>query len=640
MEPFEMEELRRAIDARTPAPCAARRAANLEMLEKNLRSRQESADASRPTIRTPKNKGAIWQKLEAEMTKWKKRGLLLGTSGMVTASLAMFVVVQTSPMGSDAISHPPGLVMIEREGLQASEELAPKPLMQTRQETFAVSADAVRTAPASIAAKGMSKSRMIAPMPGDMVAPPQAGDRFEEVASSKVQITAEEPVSTFSIDVDTASYATLRSYLERGQIPPSDAIRIEEMVNYFSYDYAPPEPGGAPFATHVASFETPWNVDTRLVHIGLQGIMPEIDARPPLDLVFLVDTSGSMRAPDKLGLLKQSLKLMLPKLREEDRVAVVTYAGSSGVALELTSASDVSAISSALDALTAGGGTAGAAGLKTAYELLETGLDEDRIGRVILATDGDFNVGLSSAEEMKEFISEKRETGAYLSVLGFGHGNYNDALMQALAQNGNGHAAYIDSLTEARKALGDQLTGALFPIAGDVKVQVEFNPAVVGEYRLIGYETRSLDREDFNNDKVDAGDLGAGHSVTAIYEVTPVGSPALLNDPLRYGAEEAPDGDEGEIGFVKLRWKAPGASTSQLVSTAIPNMDTTPSGEQRFAASIAGFGQILKGGTYLGDWGIEDAIALAKGHGGPDEWGYRAEALRLMQLYQDLKTIE
>lgn len=639
MEPFEMEDLRHALDARTPEPCTARRAATLEILEKNLRSRQEFADASRPTLRTPKNKGSIWQKLEAEMTKWKKRSLLLGTSGVVTASLAMFVVVQMNPMENTAVSHPPGLMM-ERQMPKVSEELVSRSQVRTFRESEFATMDAVKMAPAPLAAKGIATSRMIAPIGGDIVAPPQAGDRFEDVAPSKIQITAENPVSTFSIDVDTASYATLRSYLERGQIPPSDAVRIEEMVNYFSYDYAPPEAGGPPFATHVASFETPWNVDTRLVHIGLQGIMPEIDERPPLDLVFLVDTSGSMRAADKLGLLKQSLKLMLPKLRAEDRVAVVTYAGSSGVALELTSASDVGAISSALDALTAGGGTAGAAGLKTAYGLLEKNEGEDRIGRVILATDGDFNVGLSGVEEMKEFISEKRETGAYLSVLGFGHGNYNDALMQTLAQNGNGHAAYIDSLTEARKALGDQLTGALFPIAGDVKVQVEFNPAVVGEYRLIGYETRSLAREDFNNDKVDAGDLGAGHSVTALYEVTPIGSPALMNDPLRYGARETPAGDDGEIGFVKLRWKAPGASTSQLVSTAIPNVDMTPSGEQRFAASIAGFGQILKGSPYLGDWDIENAIALAKEHGGADEWGYRAEALRLMQLYQDLKAIE
>lgn len=646
MEPMDMDDLRAALAARTPAPCADRRAAVLTQLEKNLEDRQGSVAGGRLTSRTSEQPRAIWQKLEAEMSKWKKRGIFLGTSGLVTAGLAVVVVLSGDHSTPPSAQYLDGLQM-ERIDLAERHQMAPvdarnkaavKPVPlvvapQGQIEAFAaamtrMAQDTMRIAPAL-------------PTPGpDLVHGGMSGDRFEDVVQNSVKIAAEEPVSTFSIDVDTASYSTIRSYLERGQIPPEDAVRIEEMVNYFSYDYPAPEPGGIPFATHVASYETPWNAQTRLVQIGLQGALPEIEERPPLDLVFLVDTSGSMQAPDKLGLLKQSLKLMLPRLRPEDRVAVVTYAGASGVALELTNASDTAVISAALDGLSARGSTAGAAGLKAAYGLLERVTDDGRIGRVILATDGDFNVGMSSADEMKDFIADKRDTGAYLSVLGFGHGNYNDALMQALAQNGNGHAAYIDSLTEARKALGDQLTGALFPIAGDVKVQVEFNPSVVGEYRLIGYETRSLAREDFNNDKVDAGDLGAGHSVTALYEVTPVGSPALLNDPLRYGSAPVSTGDAGEIGYVKLRWKAPGEAKSEITSTPIPFAADGPSGEHRFAAAIAGFGQILKGGTYLGDWGIAQAIDLASGHDGVDEWGYRAEAVRLMGLYQDLKSIE
>ena len=452
-------------------------------------------------------------------------------------------------------------------------------------------------------------------------------------------MTAEDPVSTFSIDVDTAAYSIIRSSLQRGQLPPRDAVRIEEMVNYFPYDYAAPsEDDISPFRPTVNVFQTPWNPDTRLVHIGLQGEMPLIEDRPPLNLVFLIDTSGSMNDPAKLPLLVQSFRLMLDELNPEDQVAIVEYAGSAGVALAPTPASDRAAITRALIGLGAGGSTNGQGGLEQAYAIAGEMSDDGEVSRVILATDGDFNVGISDPEALTDYISEQRETGIYLSVLGFGRGNLQDDTMQALAQNGNGTAAFIDTLNEAQRVLVDQLSGALYPIADDVKIQVEFNPAVFAEYRLIGYETRALAREDFNNDAVDAGELGAGHSVTAIYEVTPVGSPARLTDPLRYNAAETgevPEDVATELGFIRLRWKEPGAEESQLIDFAITDTDSAGT-EAEFAAAIAGFGQLLRGSDFLGDWSYDDAIALANANRGVDAFGYRNEAVQLMRLAESL----
>jgi Ca-activated chloride channel family protein len=471
-------------------------------------------------------------------------------------------------------------------------------------------------------------------------APEGGTERFAAAPANPLKVTVEEPVSTFSIDVDTASYAFVRRALREGRMPPAGAVRVEEMINYFPYAYRAPAPGGdAPFATHVSVFETPWNADTALVRIGIQGARPAAAAeRPPLDLVFLVDSSGSMQDPDKLPLLKRSLAMMLPELRPGDTVAIVTYAGAAGTVLEPTPAAERNRILDALDRLEAGGSTAGAAGLEAAYALAEDAGGAGRIGRVILATDGDFNVGPATPEALKAFIAEKRETGLYLSVLGFGRGNYNDALMQALAQNGNGQAAYIDTLAEARKVLVDQLTGALYPIADDVKIQVEFNPAAVAEYRLIGYETRVLAREDFNDDTVDAGEIGAGHSVTALYEVTPVGSPAVRTTPLRYAAEapQAGSGPADEIGFLRLRYKAPGAAASRLIEAPVPATLSAPDDEAAFAAAIAGFGQLLTGGRHLNGWDYADAIALAGAARGDDPFGYRAEAVTLMRLAESL----
>ena len=466
---------------------------------------------------------------------------------------------------------------------------------------------------------------------------PQIVDDTEEYSNAPanpVKVTAEEPVSTFSTDVDTASYSVVRSTLNYGMLPTPEQVRVEEMVNYFPYAYPVPEPGQA-FRTTVSVMPTPWNPGTRLVTIGLQGALPAVADRPALNLVFLIDTSGSMEDPMKLGLLKQSLALMLPELRPEDEISIVTYAGSAGQVLPPTKASERDTILRALDNLTAGGSTAGAEGLELAYKTAKAMQADGEVSRILLATDGDFNVGVSDPEGLIAYVAKKREQdGTYLSVLGFGRGNLDDATMQALAQNGNGQAAYIDTLSEARKVLVDQLTGALFSIADDVKVQVEWNPAQVAEYRLIGYETRALRREDFNNDKIDAGEIGAGLQVTAIYEVTAPGSDALLNDPLRYGSATAPEG-EGELGYLRLRWKAPGEDESQLIETPITG--TEPATEEaRFAAAIAGFGQLLQGSVYLGDWTWDEAIELALSARGDDPFGYRIEAVNLMRLAYSL----
>ena len=478
--------------------------------------------------------------------------------------------------------------------------------------------------------------------------PPQAPntEAFANEEASPVRITSEAPVSTFSIDVDTASYSVVRSSLTNGYLPAPESVRIEELINYFPYAYPPPV-RGAPFRPTVTVSETPWNPDTLLMHIGIQGRQPATENRPPLNLVFLVDTSGSMDTPNKLPLLVQSFRLMVGQLDPADEVAIVAYAGSAGRVLDPTPAAERGTILSALDRLHAGGSTAGAAGIQLAYRVARDMAAESEVTRVVLATDGDFNVGISDPDQLERFIAGQREGGVYLSVLGFGRGNLDDATMQALAQNGNGQAAYIDTLAEAQKVLVDQLAGTLFPIANDVKIQVEFNPATVAEYRLIGYETRALRREDFNNDRVDAGEIGAGHAVTAIYEVTPVGSPAVLHDALRYAgrAAEPPAAAEsragsGELAFLRLRYKEPGEETSELIELPIARDAGGAGTDQRFAAAIAGFGQLLRDGVYTGDWTWSDAIALAEANTGDDRFGYRREAVTLMRLAESLAVAE
>ncbi len=477
----------------------------------------------------------------------------------------------------------------------------------------------------------------------------QGRDRFQTIETNPVKVTAEEPVSTFSIDVDTSSYSFMRASINNGVLPPDGSVRVEELVNYFPYDYPGPDSADAPFEASVTVMPTPWNAGTKLVDIGIKGY-DIAAARQHANLVFLIDTSGSMDEPNKLPLLINSMKLLVGELRPDDSVAIVTYAGSAGTVLEPTKASDKAKIDTALENLAAGGSTAGAEGIRQAYQLAEQNFDKDGVNRVILATDGDFNVGITDVDELEGFIERERTSGIFLSVLGFGMGNYNDKLMQALAQSGNGAAAYIDTLNEARKVLVEESTSTLFPIAKDVKIQVEFNPATVSEYRLIGYETRLLNREDFNNDKVDAGEIGSGHTVTALYEITPTGSAAHLVDGLRYQNNAAPaasdSGDKnGEYGFLKLRYKLPDEDTSKLIETPISTANEIDAGgvigrEARFAASVAAFGQILRGGRYTGGFSYDDVIALANANKGTDEFGYRAEFVNLVRLAKSAAPME
>ncbi len=475
----------------------------------------------------------------------------------------------------------------------------------------------------------------------------QGRDRFAEIDANPVKVTAEEQVSTFSIDVDTASYGFMRASLNNGVLPQEDAVRTEELINYFPYDYPAPESRDTPFAAHVSLMPTPWNGQTRLMHIAIKGYELAAAQAPPANLVFLIDTSGSMNAPNKLPLLINSFKLLVGALGPEDTVAIVTYAGSAGIALEPTRVAEQSKILASLERLHAGGSTAGGEGIRQAYLLAERHFIETGVNRVILATDGDFNVGIINPDELESYIARKRETGVFLSVLGFGMGNYNDELMQSLAQNGNGNAAYIDSLSEARKVLVEEATSTLFSIAKDVKIQVEFNPALISEYRLIGYETRMLQREDFTNDKVDAGEIGAGHTVTALYEVTPVGAGAERVPPLRYPRRqaEAGSGFEDEYAHLRIRYKLPEGETSTEMVRPVTRTEMfesigDASSEARFAAAVAAFGQLLRGGRYTEDYAYEDVIALAQGARGDDPFGYRAEFISLVRLAESAAAME
>ena len=634
----DLDRLKAALSAATPPIDGDAKARAMMLAEKSFAASQETAPATRPIHNRPEKPAGFVTGVFKMFAKTKLRPVLYATSSLAVIGLGVFLVLPMDQLKSPS--------MLEKSDKARSQTEAPvdrviadqsRPETEQATVTGLVRQQSVANAP-TLSVKVKRAQEMPAPMP--MFEVEQDGiaanlvdtERFANADPSPLKITSESPVSTFSIDVDTASYAYIRSAINNGSLPRPDAVRIEEMVNYFPYDYAAPPKGEAPFATTVAVFQTPWNKDTKLVHIGIQGQRSAIDTRPPLDLVFLIDTSGSMQDRNKLPLLKQSLRLLLGRLGASDRVSIVTYAGSSGVVLEPTAASDQASILASLDRLEAGGSTAGQAGLQLAYAQAEKMHSDGRIGRILLATDGDFNVGISDTEALKKYVEQKRETGTYLSVLGFGRGNYNDALMQALAQNGNGTASYIDTLSEAQKVLVDQASGALFPIANDVKIQVEFNPSMIAEYRLIGYETRALAREDFNNDKVDAGDIGAGHTVTAIYEITPVGSPALKADPLRYQTPANSD-PSVELGYLKLRYKAPGQSESRLIETPISDSTAAPDTEARFSAAVAGFGQLLRGDTkYLGDWTYQNAIALAVEAKGADPFGYRAEAVSLMRL--------
>ena len=498
-----------------------------------------------------------------------------------------------------------------------------------------------KAAPHVLAAAPVSAARL----PGQMIMlpPPQSTERYSQISENPVKLVAENPVSTFSIDVDTGSYSNIRRMLNHGQLPPSDAVRVEELINYFPYDYALPT-GKRPFAVHTEMAPAPWNNQRVLLSIGIKGQDVAKQNLPPANLVFLVDVSGSMNSPDKLPLLQSSLKLLVNEMRAQDRIALVTYASGTQVILPSTAGSEKATISAAIDSLRAGGSTAGASGLQLAYSAAQQGFIKNGINRILLATDGDFNVGISDTAQLKSMIEEKRKSGISLSTLGFGTGNYNEAMMEQIADVGDGAYSYIDNLMEGHKVLVNEMTSTLATIARDVKVQIEFNPAVVKEYRQIGYENRQLNREDFNNDKVDAGDIGAGHTVTALYELTLVGSQGSI-DPLRYKkAAKAHDALDGELGFLRLRYKPLQANTSELIEvplqrSAIKSFPAA-SNEFRFATAVAGYGQLLRGGKYTGNWSYADARQLAAGSLGKDSFGYRGEFLRMVDLTQALATKE
>ena len=467
-------------------------------------------------------------------------------------------------------------------------------------------------------------------------------EQYGELVENPVKQVSESPVSTFSIDVDTGAYANVRRMLNGGRLPPADAVRVEEMINYFPYAYALPR-GNARFAVHTEIAPAPWNPNRHLLQIGIKGQDVAKTSLPPSNLVFLVDVSGSMNSPERLPLLKSALKLLVNQLRPQDRVSIVTYASGTQVVLEPTSGAHKARIIAALNNLRAGGSTAGAAGIALAYSMAEQGYIGGGINRILLATDGDFNVGVTSFDALKNMAEEKRKGGVSLSTLGFGVGNYNEKLMEQLADAGNGNYSYIDTLNEGQKVLVDEMTSTLATIAKDVKIQIEFNSEVVSEYRLVGYENRMLTREDFNNDKVDAGEVGAGHTVTAIYELTLRGNTASV-DPLRYGKEKSGAmGKSGELAFLRLRYKEPDGDVSKLAEWPLQRQDVKSSlalasAEFRFAAAVAAFGQQLRGGKHTGDIGYTEIARLAADSRGEDSFGYRGEFLRLVNLAQSLSA--
>ncbi len=467
-------------------------------------------------------------------------------------------------------------------------------------------------------------------------------EEYSNINENGFHKVADEPLSTFSIDVDAASYSNVRRYLNNNQLPPAGAVRTEEMINYFKYQY--PQPTGKdPFSINTEISECPWNKENQLVLIGLQGKNIPMENLPASNLVFLIDVSGSMMDENKLPLVKASMKMLADQLREKDRISIVVYAGNAGLVLPSTSGSDKMKIKTAIDALEAGGSTAGGAGIQLAYKTAQQNFMHEGNNRIILCTDGDFNIGASSDDEMVRLIEEERDKGIYISVLGFGMGNYKDSKMEQIADKGNGNYAYIDGINEAKKVLVSQFGGTLFTIAKDVKLQIEFNPNKVAGYRLIGYENRMLNKEDFNDDKKDAGELGSGHTVTALYEIIPAGvKSSFLKDvdPLKY-QKPGKKSFSNEILTVKFRYKAPGNDYSKLivhpVKDNIEKLDNT-SDNFKFAASVADFAMLLHDSKYKGNSTFQQVISLASAALGSDTEGYRKEFLLLAKKAEVLKN--
>ncbi|MEP7005099.1 MAG: VWA domain-containing protein [Sphingomonas bacterium] len=518
-------------------------------------------------------------------------------------------------------SAPPATLMRTTQALRTMDVMEPAPPASMEPAPPAmVQAEALR-APSS----AYSMAPAVAPYGSA-----ENSERYDGREVGSIQAVAATPVSTFSVDVDTGAYANVRRFLNQGEMPPAEAVRTEEMINYFRYDYRRPTDPNQPFSVTTNVSTTPWNRESRLLRIGLRAYDVTTAQRPRANLVFLVDVSGSMDEPDKLPLVRAALTGLADRLRPDDRVSIIVYASNAGMVQAPTA--DKDAVKAALDRLQAGGSTAGGEGIQLAYRTARANFMKGGINRIFLATDGDFNVGISDTKALEALVKSNRDDGVTLTTLGFGQGNYNDAMMEHIADVGNGNYAYIDSPMEAKKVLDAELSATMVTVAKDVKIQVEFNPAKVKQYRLIGYENRALAEEDFDNDAVDAADMGAGHQVTALYEIMPASASGWAGNR-RYPANRARVGTGGtELGFVKLRYKLPNGKTSQLVTRTLPaNLMTTataPSGDMAFVTAVAAFGQTLRGDKYLGSYSLADARALA----GSPQGFWRQEFVRLTRL--------
>jgi Ca-activated chloride channel homolog len=638
----KIDELRRAMHHVTPEPDTSKKLAAIELAKKSFLENQGMEPAKRPNSKVERFKG--WLTMQLERISSKKFSLfgLIGGSGLVASvALVMFL-----PLSQQSLTLKDNITVVPQNvnggtnpALEVTSSVNPDTVKPSIIGNVVNRSNELRdriVTGVSLGIADISSSNAISRLVNQAEGfvenlNEKTGSTYSKIKEQALQIASENPVSTFAAEVDTASYSIVRSLLRLGQLPPKDAVRIEELINYFPYDYPNPV-GNDAFAAQVSVIQTPWNENTKLVHIGIKGKEVSPDERKPLDVVFLVDTSGSMNSPEKLPLLKQSIKLFAQGLNSEDKIAIVTYADSSSIVLSPVSAVDDRAIEQAINNLTSGGSTAGVKGLELAYTTASDMKSDGRIARVILATDGDFNVGPSDPSELKDYISEKRDQGTFLSVLGFGVRSFNDAIMQTLAEQGNGIASHIDSLAEAKKVLSDHLMGTLIPIAKDVKLQVEFNPEVISEYRLIGYASRELSREDFNDDQSDAGEIGSGHTVTAIYEITPVGSPAQRISPLRYPSRPSPSNSmKDEIGFLSIRHKELDAIESKLQTYVITDKLVQAEGDLAFSIAVAAFGQLLRGDKFLGDWTYDDVDGLIK-NVSDDNYGLRAEFRNLISI--------
>ncbi|WP_062063450.1 vWA domain-containing protein [Cellvibrio sp. OA-2007] len=663
--PMNEDDLKQLLQQQPPAPDAETKARHMAAAMAAFSAQQKPEVENLSTVATPANETCASEKKSnilqgffqrLRLTRdtnhhgtkpmntssfeqrpfWQKPALISGIAASSLAVLAGLTFMQHLMINSDqeelaariaeqSLSKTVPLIVQEPAAeasvsLQRVEKIAISPKMKAEVQ------------PMALAAPAPMVEEIIVNQPSQ-----EFRDRFEDFKENSVIATSENPVSTFSIDVDTASYSFVRRMLNNGQLPEKDAVRTEEMINYFDYAYPLPRDKKTPFVTYTSVIDSPWKAGNKLIHIGIQGYQLAASEIPQSNLVFLLDVSGSMDEPSKLPLVKQSMSLLLDTLKPDDTIAIAVYAGAAGTVLEPTKVKEKSKILAALNNLQAGGSTAGAEGIALAYQLAEANFNAKGVNRIILATDGDFNVGQTGDEQLQDFVERKREKGIYLSVLGFGQGNYQDAMMQTLAQNGNGTAAYIDTLSEAQKVLVTEATSTLFPIAKDVKIQVEFNPNTVKEYRLIGYETRALNREDFSNDKVDAGEIGAGQRVTAIYEITPVGAQSGLLEDSRYQPKNKVDAsNSSEYAFLRLRYKLPSETKSNLIETPIAvarkvKINAEYQQEVNFSIAVAGFAQLLKGSNYAGNFTYDKVIELAQANKGKDEYGYRTEFVQLVR---------